>query len=105
MCYTFLLALQVDSADTMTDFYEESCYLSNGEAEADSETEDFAPIEAPKSGELAWDDPQALLNTWLGELDSLKMVSVHTSQQPHSIIHACGPGSFCCAARLGVSRE
>lgn len=66
----------------MSDFYEEACYLSNGEAEADdSEAEEFAPMgshaEAPaaRSGELAWDDPAAMLDAWLGELDSLQMVS------------------------------
>lgn len=64
----------------MSDFYEEACYLSNSEAEPDSETEDFTvtgsqETEAVAKPELAWDDPQALLNTWLGELDNLNMVS------------------------------
>lgn len=58
----------------MTDFYEEACYLSNSEAEPDSESEDTVvkPVAKP---EPVWDDPQALLNTWLGELDNLNMVS------------------------------
>lgn len=58
----------------MSDFYEEACYLSNSEAEPDSETEDSVakPVVKP---ELVWDDPQTLLNTWLGELDNLHMVS------------------------------
>ena len=80
----------------MSDFYEEACYLSNGEAD-DSEAEEFAPmghlsptprkqpIPAKESGELAWDDPAALLSTWLGELDSLQMVSAPSSS--HSIIN------------------
>ena len=59
---------------TMSDYYEEACYLSNSEAEPDSENEDSVtkPVIKP---ELTWDDPQALLNTWLGELDNLNMVS------------------------------
>lgn len=60
----------------MSDFYEEACYLSNSEAEPDSETED-AVVKPAAKAELAWDDPQALLNTWLGELDNLNMVSHH----------------------------
>ncbi|KAI9552132.1 Ras-associated and pleckstrin-like proteiny domains-containing protein 1 [Daphnia sinensis] len=56
----------------MSDFYEEACYLSNSEAEPDSETED-AVVKPAAKAELAWDDPQALLNTWLGELDNLNM--------------------------------
>lgn len=75
----------------MSDFYEEACYLSNSEAEPDSETEDVFTTtssnraclenhrEAATKPELAWDDPQALLNTWLGELDNLNMVSDATS--------------------------
>lgn len=79
----------------MSDFYEEACYLSNSEAEPDSETEDVFTTtisnrttcqekhikkeEAVIKPELAWDDPQALLNTWLGELDNLNMVSDATS--------------------------
>lgn len=59
----------------MSDFYEEACYLSNSEAEPDSETEDSVAKPAAVKPELAWDDPQALLNTWLGELDNLHMVS------------------------------
>lgn len=74
----------------MTDFYEEACYLSNSEAEPDSETEDSGGCRRATDGstgqqqpDLAWDDPQALLNTWLGELDSLKVVSfaLHTHTQ------------------------
>lgn len=75
----------------MTDFYEDACYLSNSEAEPDSETEDsggggcgvngsgamLSRNKAAAEPELAWDDPQALLNTWLGELDSLQVVSLH----------------------------
>jgi hypothetical protein len=68
----------------MTDFYEDACYLSNSEAEPDSEAEDnllyFSESKSTTASsqpeQLAWDDPQALLNTWLGELDSLKAVSV-----------------------------
>lgn len=59
----------------MSDFYEEACYLSNSEAEPDSETEDSVAKPAAVKPELVWDDPQALLNTWLGELDNLHMVS------------------------------
>ena len=65
----------------MTDFYEDTCYLSNSEAEPDSESEDVAtseqqpPLPASVDGQTTWDDPQALLNTWLGELDNLNMVS------------------------------
>lgn len=55
----------------MTDFYEEACYLSNGEAD-DSEPDETLPAH---SAQLAWDDPQALLSAWLGELDSLGAVS------------------------------
>ena len=67
----------------MTDYYEDACYLSNSEAEPDSETEDCgaddgsgARLTNNPEPELAWDDPQALLNTWLGELDSLQAVSL-----------------------------
>ena len=42
---------------------EDSSY--NSEAEPDSDTEESSGLE----------DPEALLQTWLGELDSLNMVS------------------------------
>ena len=67
----------------MTDFYEDACYLSNSEPEADSD-DDSGPIIPASSAqpdasgqpeEESWDDPQVLLNTWLGELDHLKEVS------------------------------
>ena len=70
----------------MSDFYEEACYLSNSEAEPDSETEDVATSahndKTVAKPELAWDDPQALLNTWLGELDNLNMVSLRYQVSP-----------------------
>ena len=79
----------------MTDFYEDACYLSNSEAEPDSEAEDnllyFSECKSTAAGssqaaeQLAWDDPQALLNTWLGELDSLKAVSVFLAL-PHRVL-------------------
>ena len=76
----------------MTDFYEDACYLSTSEPEPDSEVEELDDdvnhdsrrsngkaatkgSSAPSSEALQWEDPQALLNTWLGELDSLKVVS------------------------------
>jgi hypothetical protein len=76
----------------MTDFYEDACYLSTSEPEPDSEVEELDDdvnhdsrrsngkaatkgSSAPSSEPLQWEDPQALLNTWLGELDSLKVVS------------------------------
>ena len=75
----------IDSAVMkMTDFYEDACDLSNSEPEADSD-DDMAPVlpaagassgQADASGPPeSWDDPQTLLNTWLGELDNLKEVS------------------------------
>lgn len=76
----------------MTDFYEDACYLSNSEAEPDSEVEDFdhdfkddavdcvrrkarPTKESVSSESFQWEDPQALLDTWLGELDNLNVVS------------------------------
>ena len=68
----------------MTDFYEDACYLSNSEAEEpDSEAEDFSEPKTTEPEQLAWDDPQALLNTWLGELDSLKAVSTSSIYSSH----------------------
>ncbi len=75
--FGFLMHKVKSELRTMSDFYEEACYLSNSEAEPDSETEDSVAKPAVKP-ELAWDDPQALLNTWLGELDNLHMVSHET---------------------------
>ena len=80
----------------MTDFYEDACYLSNSEAEPDSEVEDLedtivsgADSSRAKQtpSELQWDDPQALLNTWLGELDNLKVVSRNFENS--FLLHKC----------------
>ena len=75
----------------MTDFYEDACYLSDSEPEADSDDDSGAPIVAAAAAAAAaaadasaqpdasasWDDPANLLNTWLGELDHLKEVRFH----------------------------
>lgn len=75
----------------MTDYYEDACYLSNSEAEPDSEAEECSDsigtnkpaisssgsttTAGNKPEQLNWDETQALLNTWMGELDSLQAVS------------------------------
>ncbi len=75
----------------MTDYYEDACYLSNSEAEPDSEAEECSDsigtnkpaisssgsttTTGNKPEQLNWDETQALLNTWMGELDSLQAVS------------------------------
>lgn len=93
----------------MTDFYEDACYLSNSEAEPDSETEECSSssgVGASKPdvvqhdpASAAWEDPQALLNTWLGELDNLQAVS------PNTILSFFFFPLFCRMGAFGTTNE